>query len=134
MERVLEDRQRANENEQAEKNRQMELRIAVANGKADSQYILLEKNMGDMAKHMAMMVAHLVPHSSGTLPSTTGTPTVTQISDVTMTDQSMPLTDMSGEKRKMADGTNYTSVLTSQVALTDGLSTQEEPTLGAAGD
>ena len=90
--------------------------------------------MGDMAKHMAMMVAHLVPHSSGTLPSTTGTPTVTQISDVTMTDQTMLLADMSGEKRKTADGTNHTNVLTSQVAHAEGLSTQEEPTPWAAGD
>jgi len=70
----------------------------------------------------------------GTLPSTTGTPTVIQISDVTMYDQTMPLADMSGEKQKKADGTNHTNILTSQVALAEGLSTQEEPTLGAAGD
>jgi hypothetical protein len=146
VERALEDRQKANETAQAEKNRQMELQIAVAHGKSDSQYSLMEKNMGDMAASMAAMCAHMKAGPSGTLPSTTGTPQITQISELTpdqqalliadmTSDQLMLLANMSGAKRKQADDTNPLDAFDSQVALTDGPLTQEEQSrLGAAAE
>ena len=65
---------------------------------------------------------------------TTGNTTITQISDMTSTDQSIVQADMSGEKRKAADSTNHTPAVNSQVALTEGISTQEESTFEAASD
>ena len=136
MELALAKRQQDHEKELAEKNRRiMELKMAVITGNAASQFKLMAQNSSEMQKTLAEITRNMTVLSQFMATNiTTGTTTVTQMSDMNSTDQSMFQADMSGEKRNAADSTNHTQAFNSQVAPTDGLSTQEEPTFGAASD
>ena len=102
---------------------------------ADKQFAIMAQTNLDMQRSLTELTRNMTTMSQILSTNiTTGSTTVTQISDMTSTDHSMYLADMSGEKRKAADGTNHTQAGHFQVAPADGLSTEEESPAGAAGD
>jgi hypothetical protein len=135
MESVLETRQQTIEKEQEEKNRRMNEKMESVTEQAEKQFAIMAQTNLDMQRSLSELTRNMTTMSQILSTNiTTGNTTVTQMSDMTSTDQSMHLADMSGEKRKAADGTNHTQAGNFQVAPADGLSTEEESPAGAAGD
>eukprot|EP00979_Chaetoceros_neogracilis_P007768 scaffold1666_cov238-Chaetoceros_neogracile.AAC.1 len=158
MEKNMENRQKANETEQAEKNRQMLLQMSVSKGAADSRHSAMEQRMeavitsnksleqrnttleldiGSIASNMAMLIDHMKLGPARSVPSTTGNQ-VSQISGMTgfegADDNSFMDDPSNPNKRKNGDNTNHVDTFHSQVAADDPPSTQEEQVIPLSHD